>query len=55
MTKIQIVLKYYPNAVSVNVGCKSGDYYHIKDGIFKLGMGKSKNEAWAAAYRSIND
>lgn len=46
----------YPKAISINVGCKTGDYYHIyseEKGIY-LGKGKSKKEAWRAAYKNIN-
>lgn len=54
----ELVKKDYPNAVAVNVGTKIGaNYYHIlteQNGTY-LGQGKSKQAAWTAAYRNIND
>jgi hypothetical protein len=55
ISKQTLVLKYYPNAVAINVGCKSGDYFHIMSGMHLLGQGKSKQQAWAAAYNNMND
>jgi len=51
--KRSIVLKYHPNAEIINVGCSTGDYYEVKDGIFRLGKGKTKNQAWIAAYKDV--
>jgi len=48
----EIVLKYYPNAKAVNVGCKRGKYYNIYSGNDYLGQGKTTKAAWQAAYKN---
>lgn len=51
-TSKEIVLKYYPDAREVNVGCKKGNYYNIYSGNDYLGQGKTKGNAWQAAYKN---
>jgi hypothetical protein len=51
----EIVLKYYPKAQAVNVGCKSGKYYHIMSEKEYLGKGKSSKNAWIAAYHNLDN
>lgn len=54
-TPKEIVLQYYPDAIAVNIGCKKGDYYNIRSGIFYLGQGKTTKMAWKAAYKNLDD
>lgn len=51
-----IVIKYYPNAICKNVGCKgnNGNYYEIWSNSNYLGKGKSKEAAWKSAYRNLD-
>lgn len=51
----EIVLQYYPNAIAVNIGCKSGNYYHIYSDKEYLGKGKSAENAWTAAYHNLDN
>lgn len=51
-TPKEIVIKYYPNAKAINIGCKNGDYYNIYSGEDYLGQGKTLNNAWKAAYNN---
>lgn len=52
----ELVLKYYPKAFPLNIGCKKGNkkYYQIVSENQILGKGKSKLNAWTAAWRNIN-
>lgn len=51
----EIVLRYYPNAKAINVGCKKGKYYHIYSDKEYLGKGKSAKNAWSAAYHNLDN
>lgn len=53
-TPREVVLKYYPKAQAVNVGCKSGKYYHVMSDNEYLGKGKSSKNAWMAAYNNMH-
>lgn len=50
-----IVLQYYPLAKAVNIGSKNGDYYNIVSEETYLGQGKSKEAAWKAASRNLDN
>lgn len=55
VTYKEVVLRYYPDAIAKNIGCKTGDYYNIYSGDRYLGQGKTAIAAWTAAYRNLDN
>ena len=53
-TKQKLVLQYYPNA-KVELRPTGKEYYQVINNGTVIGQGKTKDNAWSAAWKNIND